>query len=360
MRVDLLGLDFAAFSAWLKETVGFDARFHAAAYRDLMADGRWDPDQVPLWRQRTGAEDLLPRLRALAAADQAPAEARRLEAVDDDLGRTVKLQLTLADGAQVESVLIPMAGGAHHTVCVSSQVGCRMGCTFCLTAKMGLVRNLTAHEIVGQVVASARVLGRPPRNVVFMGMGEPLDNLPAVAQAIRVLGDRHGLALAQRHITVSTVGRADILPRLAEEGLSRINLAVSLTVADDIKRSRLMPINRRHDVAELKRALAALPLPRGRRIMVSCALIAGLNDGAEDREALVAWCRDLPVLVNLIPFNPIPGSDWRRPDETSLHAFRDHLDRAGIPVRLRATRGDAVLAACGQLGRSRDRRDRAR
>ena len=333
-----------------------------AGLRALLAaagEAPYRADQVLAWLYAAEMTDLSRTLRE-RLRDAHRTRALETVSLQRSVDGTRKAALRAGDGAVLESVLIPDED--RTTLCISTQVGCPLACSFCATGEMGFTRNLTTAEIVDQVCRMKEALdpGERITNVVFMGMGEPLDNLPAVAQAIRVLGDRHGLALAQRHITVSTVGRADILPRLAEEGLSRINLAVSLTVADDIKRSRLMPINRRHDVAELKRALVALPLPRGRRIMVSCALIAGLNDGAEDREALVAWCRDLPVLVNLIPFNPIPGSDWRRPDETSLHAFRDHLDRAGIPVRLRATRGDAVLAACGQLGRSRDRRDRAR
>jgi 23S rRNA (adenine2503-C2)-methyltransferase len=224
-----------------------------------------------------------------------------------------------------------------------------MGCSFCHTAKMGLVRSLAAHEIVGQVIAASSG-GALPRNVVFMGMGEPLDNAEQVARAVRVLTDRDGLALAPRHVTVSTVGRVDGLARWTELGLGQVNLAVSLGAADDALRSELMPVNRTAPLAELRRALLALPLPRGRRILVSYVVIPGVNDGDEHIAKLIAWLDGLPALVNLIPFNPIPSRSWRAPTAAEVAAFRDRLDAARVPVRLRATKGDAVMAACGQLG----------
>lgn len=345
-----LGRDFAAFSAWLGSFVGHDKRFHAASYRQLLTSGRWNPGDLAVWQEAERARSgVIATLAALLPDDLAPTVSKRLVAAGDH-GDTVKLLLRLADGAEVETVVIPMANGDRHTVCVSSQVGCGMGCGFCQTARMGLVRQLSAAEIVAQVVAAARELGTPPRNVVFMGMGEPLDNVEAVAGAVRVLTDPHGLALGHRHITVSTVGRADVLPQLAALGLTRVNLAVSLTVADDTVRSRLMPVNRRHDLAALKAALLALPLPRGRRIMVSCALIRDVNDTIAHADQLLAWVQGMNVIVNLIPCNPIPGSSWQRPDDAVLLAVRDRIDQAGVAVRMRLTKGDAVLAACGQLG----------
>jgi len=350
-RSDLLGVDFTTFSAWLHEHVGHARRFHAAAFRHLHLTGLWDPAAVPAWQEAERSRPgILATLAALADGDQVPTVSRRLEADDGDRGRTIKLLLRLADGAEVETVVIPMGGGERHTVCVSSQVGCGMGCGFCQTARMGLVRQLSAHEIIGQVLAAGRELGTTPRNVVFMGMGEPLDNVEAVAAAVAILTGSHGLKMAHRHITVSTVGRADIFPRLAELGLLRSNLAVSLTVADDTLRSKLMPVNRRHDLATLKAALLALPFPPGRRLMVSCAVIRDINDSLEQADRLIAWVQGLHVLVNLIPCNPIPGSAWQRPDDATLIAFRNHIEAAGVAVRMRLTKGDAVLAACGQLG----------
>ena len=346
----LLGLDFPEFSAWCRELVGHDGRFHRALYRQVMETGCIDAAILPVWQE---AERSRPGTIATIAAavdnDQLPVVIDAATAEDPEQGTTTKLLLRLADGREIETVHIPMKGGSYHTVCVSSQVGCRMGCRFCRTATMGLVRNLAAHEIVGQVVAAARHTGLMPRNVVFMGMGEPLDNIEAVAQAVRVLTDANGLGLAFERITLSTVGRADVIPTLPFFGLHRVSLAVSLTAADDTLRSKLIPINRVHNLAALKAALMALPLPRDRRILVSYVVIAGLNDTAEHAERLAEWCRDLPVMVNLIPFNPIPGVGFCRPDTIEINIFRAHLVRLRVPVRMRTTRGDDMLAACGQL-----------
>lgn len=331
--------------------MGHAERFHGELYRRLMASGRFAPAESPLWREAEAARrGTIATLTAAAAEDQLPEITDAITAHDDELGSTTKVLCRLDDGQAVESVLIPMHGAGHHTVCLSSQVGCKMGCSFCHTAKMGLVRSLAAHEIVAQAVAVHRATGTAPRNAVFMGMGEPLDNADAVAQAVRVLTDGAGLALRHRHITVSTVGRVDGLARWRELGLARINLAVSLTAADDAVRAELMPVNRLHPLKQLKQALQAIPVRADRRILISCVVIPGITDAPADTEALVAWLAGLPVLVNLIPFNPIPSRTWRAPSEAEVFAVRDRLDRAGIPVRLRLTKGDAVMAACGQLG----------
>ena len=355
MRADLCGLDLPAFSRWLKQEVGHSARFHRASYRQVMHQGRWAPMELAPWQEAAATSSDLPdRLAALATPDQAPTISTSRQADDPEHGTTTKVLVRLQDGREAETVHIPMAKGGHHTVCVSSQVGCRMGCTFCHTATMGLVRSLAAHEIIGQVVAITRHAGVAPRNVVFMGMGEPLDNLDAVATAVRILTDPAAFSLAYEHITISTVGRADVLPRLVELGLHKVNLAVSLTVAEDGLRSELMPVNRVHPLAALKTALSAIPLAKGRRLLVSCVVIPGVTDTPALLTALVEWCRGLPVLVNLIPFNPIPSRPaWRAPIADEVQAVRTALDRAGIPVRLRTTKGDAVMAACGQLGDGR-------
>ncbi len=277
------------------------------------------------------------------------------QAEDPVHGTTSKFLLRLADGAEVEAVSIPMSDDGHRTVCVSSQVGCKQGCAFCRTARMGLVRDLAAHEIVGQVVAVNRATGRPARNVVFMGMGEPLDNAAAVGQAARVLSERCGCGLSWERITVSTVGRLAGLSRWEEAGLGRANLAVSLHAADDAVRASLVPAARIEPLAELRAALGALRLPRGRRIMLAVVVIPGVTDTPPLVEALVRWVGDLPALVNLIPFNPFPGVPWRAPSREECWAMCAALDARGLAVRLRVTKGRDVLAACGQLARERGR-----
>ena len=358
MRTDLLGLTSAEFSAWLGAAVGHDPTFHQAAYRALMRSGCWDPAAVPRWRRAgSDAAPLLGRLATLAEREQCPPVTSQIAAEDPAYGTTSKLALRLADGAEVEAVSIPMNHDGHRTVCVSSQVGCRMGCAFCRTARMGLVRNLSAHEILGQVVAVARATGQAPRNLVFMGMGEPLDNAEAVAQAVLVATDRAGLSLAWDHITVSTIGRSAGLARLTALGLHRANLAISLHAADDAVRSALVPPARLEPVAEIRRALLELApaLPRGRRYMVSVVVIPGVTDPPGLLAALAAWCAGLPVLVNLIPFNPFPGCNpaWRAPTTGEMRLASDRLYALGIPVRMRVTKGTQALAACGQLARGR-------
>lgn len=358
---DLFGLTFAGFSARLRAAVGHDTRFHRALYRQLMATGRCDPAVEPVWQEaeRT-APGVIARLQALVGDVRLPDVVTERSAHEDGIGTTRKIVIRLHDGREVESVLIPMGGGpedgGHATVCVSSQVGCKMGCRFCHTATMGLIRNLTAAEIVAQVLIAGQVGGVKPRNVVFMGMGEPLDNLEAVAQAVHVLTDIIGLGLALRHVTISTVGRIDQLPRLVELGLERVNLAVSLSAADDALRSELMPVNRVHDLAALKAALLAHPLPRGRRILVSYVLMAGVNDSDLHIDALVEWTRGLRVLINLIPFNPIPSRPEQATSPERIVAIRGRLEAADVQVRLRRTKGDGVMAACGQLGDPAQRR----
>jgi 23S rRNA (adenine2503-C2)-methyltransferase len=351
VRHDLLGLTCAEFAAWSRGLVGHADRFHGALYRQLLETGMCAPESLPLWQEAESARPgTIAAILAAGGREQLPEISERITADDPEQGLTTKVLCRLADGQMVESVLIPMSSGGHHTICLSSQVGCRMGCSFCHTAKMGLVRNLAAHEIVAQAVAVHRATGKAPRNAVFMGMGEPLDNAAAVAQAVRVLTDPSGLALAHRHVTVSTVGRVEHLARWQQLGFGRINLAVSLTAADDDLRSELMPVNRLHPLAQLKRVLLTIPMLPGRRILMSCVVIPGVTDQPAHTSDLIAFLSGLPVLVNLIPFNPIPSRAWRAPTVAEVALVRERLDRAGIPVRLRVTKGDAVMAACGQLG----------
>jgi len=275
-----------------------------------------------------------------------------LRTVDEEgeTGTTAKAVLRLHDGWEVECVLIPMGRG-RSTLCVSSQVGCKMGCTFCETAKMGLIRHLGAHEIVAQILVAKRVLGWPVRNVVFMGMGEALDNADALFQAIRVLNDPAGMAMGQERMTICTVGRVDGIERLAKEGLKRINLSVSLNAPNDTARDRLMPVNRKYPLAELQRALAAYRPRRNFTLGVNVCLMPGLNDSREDAAAIAAFCEPIArVLVNVIPYNP--GSDplTRAPSDEEIDRFIGWLREEGLPVRKRITKGRSVMAACGQLG----------
>jgi 23S rRNA (adenine2503-C2)-methyltransferase len=319
-----------------------------------MCSGRWSPATLPAWREAEGVRPgLIAHLEALAYVEQCPEIVVQVPAEDPLYGTTTKLLLRLADGREVESVAIPMSSGGHRTACVSSQVGCKQGCAFCRTARMGLVRDLAAHEIVGQVVAVNRALGQSVRNVVFMGMGEPLDNPLAVAQAAAVFSEHPGLSLAWSRITISTVGRLDGLAAWADLGLGSANLAISLHAADTRVRATLVPAARIEPLDELRHALGRIALPRGRRIMLAVVVIPGVTDQPELIEALHAWIGDLPVLVNLIPFNPFPGVAWRAPEPAEMQAMWSALRQRGLAVRTRITKGRSTLAACGQLATAR-------
>jgi len=260
-----------------------------------------------------------------------------------------------------ESVIIPMRGRHEttHTLCVSSQVGCAMGCTFCETAQMGLIRSLTAAEIVGQWYAAVHHLGHRIRNIVFMGMGEPLDNLDNVLAAIEVLTDHRGPAVAMRRITVSTVGRLDGLARLRERmlqpGWKQLNLAVSINAPNDEIRSRIMPVNRAMPLGELVRALESWPLRRSGAICAEYVLIPGVNDADEHADELADLLRNVRCCVNVIPYNPRRASPWPAPRDEDVWRFLRRLEARGQFCKRRRTKGRDAMAACGQLGSERIR-----
>lgn len=264
---------------------------------------------------------------------------------------TRKLLLSLADGERVETVLIPSADeeAERLTQCISSQVGCAMGCVFCRTGSGGLVRNLAAAEIVGQVVLGQRLAGAGERvtNVVFMGMGEPLHNFDKVLAAFRVLSADHGLNITRRRLTVSTCGLVPALRRLPPEVLG--SLAVSLNATTDEVRDRLMPVNRRHPIAELLGVLQELPLPARARYTIEYVLLGGVNDTPEDARRLVRLLSHLRCKVNLIAYNPHPESPFRPPKPAAVEAFQTHLLEKGFTAVVRKSRGQDILAACGQL-----------
>jgi len=244
------------------------------------------------------------------------------------------------------------------TMCVSSQAGCGMACPFCATGQAGLTRNLSAAEIVAQVVAGARALARgevpggPGRisNVVFMGMGEPLANYARVTAAVRRITDPSpdGLGISRRAVTVSTVGLVPAIARLAAEGLPA-RLAVSLHAPDDALRDQLVPVNRRWKVAEVLDAAWAYAAATGRRVSIEYALIRGVNDQAWRAGELARLLAGRPAHVNLIPLNPTPGSAWTAPDPGVMREFQERIARQGIPVSVRDTRGTEIDGACGQL-----------
>jgi 23S rRNA (adenine2503-C2)-methyltransferase len=279
--------------------------------------------------------------------------------VADAADGTRKLLFRLAGErpAAIESVLIPQferEGGARDrlTLCISSQAGCAMGCAFCATARMNLIRNLGPAEIVGQVRAGRDLAApRPVTNIVFMGMGEPLANYEAVRTALEILTAEWGYAISPRRITVSTVGIVAMIPKLIAE--TRVNLAVSLGGTTDEQRARLMPVNRRWPLAELVGACRALPLPRRKRITFEYVLLAGVNDADADARRLVALLHGLRAKMNLIPFNPFPGAGFASTPRFRMERFQAILREHGVHTTIRESRGQDIQAACGQLAAAR-------
>jgi len=268
-----------------------------------------------------------------------------------------KFRFALGDDSLVESVLIPEEG--HYTLCLSTQVGCAQGCRFCLTARRGLVRQLTAGEIVGQVLAVRRILNKKPpdgplpllTNLVFMGMGEPLANFPQLIKALTMITAPWGLNFSSRRITVSTVGLAPLIPLLGRE--TRANLTVSLNAPDDRTRDRLMPVNRRYPLATLLAACRSFPLPRHRRITFAYVLLKDLNDDSDQARQLARLLKGFRAKINLVPFNPHPKLPFSPPSEERLLEFQEILRASNYTVLIRESRGREIGAACGHLAGTR-------
>jgi 23S rRNA (adenine2503-C2)-methyltransferase len=309
--------------------------------------------QVFQWIYRRGVSDF-ERMTDLSAAHRRDLAGRfhipilpvaRRDVSEDG---TEKFLLTLQDGQHIESVFIPDT--PRQTFCISTQVGCAMGCAFCLTATMGLVRNLTPGEIVGQVrvLAGALDLRDARFNIVFMGMGEPLHNYDSAMAAVRILADEHGLAVHPRRMTLSTVGLVPAIERLAAEPVMP-NLAVSLHAPTDEQRARLVPVNRKYPIAQIIDACRRFPQARRSRITFEYVLMAGVNDSPEDARRLAGLLRGLRAKVNLIPLNAAAGIPFERPSDERVDGFGRALAERDVVVSVRKSRGRDIRAACGQL-----------
>ncbi len=271
------------------------------------------------------------------------------EAVEVGSDGTRKYLFNLGDGHAVESVLIPIEG--RNTVCISSQVGCAMACEFCLTGTFKLTRNLTTAEIVNQIMAvrrDVRESGEEIRNIVMMGMGEPLHNLDNVIPAIQIMIDGNGLQLSNRRVTVSTCGLVPEMERLGRE-IPNVNLAVSLNATTDELRNRIMPVNRRYPIKELLQACREFPLPGRRKVTFEYVMMGGVNDSLDDAKRLLRLISDIPNKVNLIPFNEHEGCGFKAPTQAAIDAFHTYLIDRHVTVITRDSRGGDISAACGQL-----------
>ncbi len=339
-RPNAAGLGLAALSA-LATSLGEPAWRGRQLFQGLQRQ-RW-----VRWDQFSTLSKAL-RTRLEAEADLIWPAILQSEASADG---STKHVFGLRDGRQVEGVNMPY--GDRTTLCLSSQVGCAMGCTFCATGQMGIIRNLTAAEIVGQVVAMLNHHDHPadrPVNLVFMGMGEPLHNFDQLMTAFDTLTHPEGLAIPPRRITVSTAGLVSGIQRLGDLP-RRPRLALSLNATTDARRSRIMPVNRAWGLEDLAQALGDFPLQSGERITLEYVLLSGETDTMEDGRRLAAFARRFPSKINLIPFNPHEGTGYEAPDEARISALCRLLVDAGVPVSVRRSRGQDVSGACGQLVR---------
>ncbi len=265
---------------------------------------------------------------------------------------TVKLQITLEDGCSVETVLLTDREN-RKTACVSCQAGCGMACAFCQTGQLGLKRNLSAGEIVEEFLYLEKAAGKLD-NIVFMGMGEPLQNLETIFKAVSVLTNKKGRALSSRRITLSTCGLVNGIYKLADKEMETgigIRLAVSLTTADERLRMSLMPVAKANPLSELKQAIAYFSEKTGKRVTLEAALLAGVNTGRESADALIKFASGLDVYINLIPWNPVPGLGFKTPSASECTNFLKMIEEAGLNAGLRTRRGTSIAGACGQLGR---------
>jgi 23S rRNA (adenine2503-C2)-methyltransferase len=323
------------------------------ALAESLSAPRYRGRQLATWLYRKGVTDLdamsdLPRDFRRALAERTfigvPAVERRTPSRDG----SEKLVFRFPDGARVQSVLMP--DGERLTLCVSTQVGCGFACAFCCTGSMGLERNLSAGEIVGQVVGAIQALepARRLTHVVYMGMGEPLANYQATVTSLRLLTDPRGFGLSPRRITVSTVGLVGGIERLARENL-KVNLAISLHATSNEIRDRIMPVNKGFAIEELLAACRRFPLPFRQRMTFEYVLLEGVNDAADDARRLVRLLKGIRAKVNLIPFNEWEGSGFGRPPLPRILAFQGLLLEQGITATVRWSKGEDIGAACGQL-----------
>jgi 23S rRNA (adenine2503-C2)-methyltransferase len=314
---------------------------------------RFHARQIFQWIYRRGVTDpaamtdLSRELRSILA-DEFVVTTPDIVTRERSLDGTEKFLLRLADGRQIESVFIPDTPAM--TFCLSTQVGCAMACAFCLTGKMGLLRNLTAAEIAGQVRVLAGALDLRDRkfNIVLMGMGEPLHNYDETMRALRILNDEHGFAMSPRRMTLSTVGVLPALERMAREPLMP-NLAISLHAPTDATRGQLVPLNRKYGVADIIAACRRFPLSKRSRITFEYVLLAGVNDSSEDARKLAKLLSGVKSKVNLIPLNAAPGIPFERPSDAVVDRFANVLAEHALLVSVRKSRGRDIRAACGQL-----------
>ena len=302
-----------------------------------------------------GMTNLSKHLRSKLESVATISSLKFVEKKTSSTSKTTKFLWELEDGLRLESVYIPEK--KRRTVCISSQVGCGLGCRFCATAMMGFVRNLNPDEIVDQVISVWRDVGEKPTNIVVMGMGEPFMNYENVIKTLNIINDAEGIAISHRKITVSTAGIVPQLRRYTAEG-HPYKLAISLNATTDAQRSKLMPVNRKYSLKELIQAARVYTHRLRRRLTFEYVLMKGVNDSSADAQKLLKLLTGIPCKVNLIAYNPTRTGYYTRPDDERIQAFAESIRPLCAPVTLRLSRGDDIDGACGQLAIS-DRRNRS-
>lgn len=348
-RVDIKSLSLPALTEWLHGHGNAEERA-LQVYKALWQRAETDFNQIDTI-SKTVRADLTEKAEITWLTPQS-----REESADG----TIKYLWRCTDGSTIESVLIPDESRPDNandrlTLCVSTQVGCAMACTFCLTGDLGLKRNLTPAEIANQPLQVQQDLGPHRRltNIVLMGMGEPLHNYRNLIVALRHMLDNNGQNFSHRRVTVSTVGLVPAMKRLAQE--LPVNIAVSLNASTEEQRRTVMPITKRYSMGELMQACRDLPLPNGKRITFEYVMMEGFNASLADAQRLVDLMQDVPAKVNLIPYNENPDREIRRPSPEQVKAFQHQLVSQGVNCSIRTTRGRDISAACGQLGKAAER-----
>ncbi len=318
-------------------------KYHAAAlFREVYKNGKTDPRKAP---EFTNSKVFWKQLQSDLEIKLCPVTKIIKE------GDLTKFVTRLSDGFEIESVIVPMA--THYTVCISSQVGCQMGCRFCETATLGFIRNLKVEEIIGQIYTARFHFDVNIRNVVFMGMGEPLNNTDNVIRAIRVMEDQRGLDIPKRYISVSTCGMVPGIKKLASLHWPQLNLAVSLNAPNDRIRSSIMPVNNAWSMLTLREALLDFPMKKNGAIYVEYVLIKNINDKRHHAHQLARYLRPLRAKLNLIPYNPRSRSPFSPPTAEDASRFLTWLVQEKVFVRKRSTKGQDIMAGCGQLGNAK-------
>lgn len=345
MNISMLGKTQEQYAKTLFTSFGKGKRHAEILYASWMQTGDLESGKKKIEPQATALVQ-----KFIESTDFSLPEIARIK----DEGDVSKFLLQFSDKVESESVLIPMESG--NTLCISSQIGCKMGCAFCETGKMGLIRNLTAREIVAQVFTARFVLKKMVRNLVFMGMGEPLDNFEEVMQAVRVLTDPSGLGFGPSRITISTSGVVEGIYRLIEEADPALNLAVSVNAPNDAVRARIMPVNKKWDMQALKTAMLDYCAHPRREIFAEYVLLRDVNDSLESADELAAYLEGLKVKINLIPYNPQSRDRFAPPSSETVDAFLQRLRTQGCHALIRHPKGQKIMAACGQLGNLQLRR----